>query len=165
MKHPHTIACRYTRAAVVRRTPTAALVNIPRTLTLPSLAHPSRSAAPLVYEESVGYSFYLPTAFLGGIVEHHDGEWKTAINKKTDIVVLGDTSRCHSKKNPDTWTGTAKHKAIAAQEALVAAGKRGDFEVISFLDFVKDFGLDAGHPDCDFTRMLCCAQYDTSGRS
>lgn len=135
--------------------------TIPRS----SLAHPSRSAAPLVYEESVGYSFYLPTAFLGGIVEHHDGEWKTAINKKTDIVVLGDTSRCHSKKNPDTWTGTAKHKAIAAQEALVAAGKRGDFEVISFLDFVKDFGLDAGHPDCDFTRMLCCAQYDTSGRS
>ncbi len=56
-----------------------------------------------------------------------------------DIVCLGDTSRLHSKKSADTWTGTAKEKAIKAQ--LADKARPSKLEIIPFKEFVNRFNL------------------------
>lgn len=43
------------------------------------------------------------------------------VNSKTDIVIMGDTTREHNKKSADTWSETKKAKAIAKVRARALA--------------------------------------------
>lgn len=47
------------------------------------------------------------------------------VNSKTDIVIMGDTTREHNKKSADTWSETKKAKAIAKVRARALAGSVG----------------------------------------
>ena len=74
---------------------------------------------------------------------------------------MGDTSRNHTKKNPDTWTGTSKQKSLAKEKQLAKCGERdAGFEVISFLDFIKAYRLDEDYPHSVINQELLTSRWN-----
>ena len=66
-----------------------------------------------------------------------------SITGKTNLVVLGDTSRDRNKKGEDKWSTSGRCKQIEKQQRQHDARQRKvPFEVVSFKAFVKEHGLE-----------------------
>ena len=112
----------------------------------------------LLYHEDEDYSFYLQNDDLKEMVEHAGGTFGS-INGKTDIVVTGEFDREWSKKVPDTWTNSAKCKALLKQQNMEDR-KQGALSVVDFKAFVKQHALTA-----KVERLLCTAAFGGDKRT
>ena len=80
---------------------------------------------PLIVEENEAFSRYLTGDDLGAVLCEAGLKWsKGHPTSRSDIIVLGDTQRCHSLKKPDTHAGSGLDKATHAQVGAAGAGTR-----------------------------------------
>ena len=100
------------------------------------------SAAPLVYFEDGGGSYYLTNPALKWVIESNGGTFQSGLaNSKTRVVVLGDTDK-ETANGGDTWTGCKKQIAIKEQQQLAADGKRAPLQVLSLTGFAEKYDLE-----------------------
>ena len=101
------------------------------------------AAATLIYEETQECTFYLDHKDLKRVVAGLGGIGTDSITGKTNLVVLGDTSRERNKKGEDKWVTSGRCKQIEKQREQHDAGHRKlPFKVIEFRAFVQEYGLE-----------------------
>ena len=82
------------------------------------------AAATLIYEETQECTFYLDHKDLKRVVAGLGGIGTDSITGKTNLVVLGDTSRERNKKGEDKWVTSGRCKQIEKQREQHDAGQR-----------------------------------------
>ena len=82
------------------------------------------AAATLIYEETQECTFYLDHKDLKRVVAGLGGIGTDSITGKTNLVVLGDTSRERNKKGEDKWETSGRCKQIEKQREQHDAGQR-----------------------------------------
>ena len=89
----------------------------------------SSSHPPPLLQETAAFTRYLHRDELGRAVTDAGGRsWAKGLpSAKTDVIIMGDISRCHSKKKTDTNTGSGVAKAVIEQRGLheVCVATRG----------------------------------------
>ena len=101
------------------------------------------AASTLVYEETEEFTFYLEHKDLKRVVAGLGGIGTDSITGKTNLVVLGDTSRERNKKGEDKWHTSGRCKQLAKQQEQHDARQRKvPFKVVDFKAFVKEYGLE-----------------------
>ena len=114
------------------------------------------AASTLVYEETQECTFYLEHKDLKRVVAGLGGIGTDAITGKTNLVVLGETSRERNKKGEDKWYNSGRCKQIAKQqEQQDAVQRKVPFKVVGFKAFVKEHGLEEV-----VERELVCAHFE-----
>ena len=100
-------------------------------------------AGTLIYEETQECTFYLDHKDLKRVVAGLGGIGTDSITGKTNLVVLGDTSRERNKKGEDKWVGSGKQKLIQKhQQQFETQQRKLPFKVVEFKAFVKEHGLE-----------------------
>jgi len=101
------------------------------------------AASTLVYKETEEFTFYLEHKDLKRVVAGLGGIGTDSITGKTNLVVLGDTSRERNKKGEDKWHTSGRCKQLAKQQEQHDARQRKvPFKVVDFKAFVKEYGLE-----------------------
>ena len=114
------------------------------------------AASTLVYEETQECTFYLEHKDLKRVVAGLGGIGTDSITGKTNLVVLGETSRERNKKGEDKWHTSGRCKQIEKQqEQHDAVQRKVPFKVVGFKAFVKEHGLEEV-----VERELACAHFE-----
>ena len=115
------------------------------------------AASTLVYEETQECTFYLEHKDLKRVVAGLGGIGTDSITGKTNLVVLGETSRERNKKGEDKWHSSGRCKQIEKQqEQHDAVQRKVPFKVVGFKAFVKEHGLEEA-----VERELVTAHFET----